>query len=103
MEQNLFRQDVLSCHNSYIVTEQPIQTNKISVVNSPMIYKICEGLHIKVQLAPMEKNDSWIKEFKRPVKKISTVRSEIVLGRQLDLAEGRNVEIEKELKSSIPI
>ncbi|GFR33469.1 hypothetical protein TNCT_171071 [Trichonephila clavata] len=76
-----------------------------------MIYKICEGLDIKVQLAPMGGNDTWIKKCKKPVKKIPTVRSEAVLKfctalnlpAQLDMAEGRNVEVNKQRKNSIPI
>ncbi|GFR10817.1 hypothetical protein TNCT_441171 [Trichonephila clavata] len=92
------------------LTEQTVQTNDIPVVYSLIVYKICEGLNIKVQLAPKEKKESWIKKFKKPLKKIPTVRSETILKlcialnlpAQLDMTEDKNIQVKKQRKNSIP-
>ncbi|GFT22500.1 hypothetical protein NPIL_596381 [Nephila pilipes] len=52
--------------------------NGIPVVYSFMIFKMCEGLDIEVQLAPIEKRVTWGKKIKKSTKCIPTVRSENV-------------------------
>ncbi|GFY37105.1 hypothetical protein TNIN_199161 [Trichonephila inaurata madagascariensis] len=94
----------------FFLTEQTVEINEIPVVYSFTVYKICEGLNIKVQLAPMKKKESWIKKFKKPIKKIPTVQSEIILklcialdlSVQLDMTKENNIQVRKQKKNSIP-
>ncbi|GFY78464.1 hypothetical protein TNIN_161341 [Trichonephila inaurata madagascariensis] len=72
------------------------------------MYKMCEGLGIQVQLAPIEK-DIWIKKFKKPIKNIPIVRSGtilkfcIALNIPAQLAAGKNIEGDQQQKSLNPI
>ncbi|GFS57473.1 hypothetical protein NPIL_578941 [Nephila pilipes] len=80
----------------------------IPVVHSFMIFKMCEGLDIEVQLAPIEERDTWDKKIKKSTKCIPTVRSEKVfkicnalnLPAKLELTEGLDIQVEKETKIS---
>ncbi|GFY60843.1 hypothetical protein TNIN_119761 [Trichonephila inaurata madagascariensis] len=58
----------------------------------------------------MEKNESWIKKFKKPCKKIPTVQSETVLKfcialslpAQLDMTQKKNIRLKIQRTNSIP-
>ncbi|GFT11840.1 hypothetical protein NPIL_693871 [Nephila pilipes] len=63
---------------NYDIIEQENNKNGIPIVYSFMIFKICEGLDIKVQLAPNEQRDAWDKKIKQSTKCIPIVRSEMI-------------------------
>ncbi|GFS48285.1 hypothetical protein NPIL_44741 [Nephila pilipes] len=73
-----------------------------------MIFKICEGLDIKVQLAPFEKRHTWEKKIKKSTNCIPAVRSETIfkicnalnLPAKLELTEGFNIQMEEQTKRS---
>ncbi|GFU34843.1 hypothetical protein NPIL_628431 [Nephila pilipes] len=83
----------------YNITEEKIEKNGIPIVYSLMIFKICEGLDIKVQLAPVEIRETWTKKIKKSNKCIPIVRSEMIfkicnalnLPAKLELNEGKNI------------
>ncbi|GFS71313.1 hypothetical protein NPIL_505581 [Nephila pilipes] len=93
---------------SYNMTEQEKKKNGIPIVYSLMIFKICEGLDIKVQLAPNEKRDTWDKKIKKSTNCIPTVRSETIfeicnalnLPAKLELTEGFNIQMGEQTKRS---
>ncbi|GFU39968.1 hypothetical protein NPIL_391761 [Nephila pilipes] len=91
----------------------------IPVVHSLMIFKMCEGLDIEVELAPIEERDTWdkkikkkeilrIKKIKKSTQCIPIVRSETVfkicnalnLPADFELTEGLDIEVEEETKTS---
>ncbi|GFU01144.1 hypothetical protein NPIL_669231 [Nephila pilipes] len=77
----------------------------IPVVYSFMIFKMCEGLNMEVQLAPIEERPTWGKKIKKSTQCIPTVRSETVfkicnalnLPAELELNEGLDIEVEEEI------
>ncbi|GFU39656.1 hypothetical protein NPIL_342291 [Nephila pilipes] len=80
----------------------------IPVVHSFMIFKMCEGLDIEVQLASIEQRDAWDKKIKKSTQCIPTVRSENVfkicnalnLPAELELTERLDIEFEEQTKTS---
>ncbi|GFT81267.1 hypothetical protein NPIL_313261 [Nephila pilipes] len=96
----------LTPEQSYNVIERQNEKNGIPIVYSLMIFKICEGLDIKVKLAPIEKRETWMKKNKKSTKCIPIVRSEIIfkicnalnLPAKLELTEGLDMPVEKPTK-----
>ncbi|GFS68786.1 hypothetical protein NPIL_590871 [Nephila pilipes] len=80
----------------------------IPVVYSFMMFKMCEGLDMEVQLAPIEERNAWDKKIKKSTQCIPTVRSETVfkicnalnLPVELELTEGLDVQVEEKTKTS---
>ncbi|GFY49041.1 hypothetical protein TNIN_179081 [Trichonephila inaurata madagascariensis] len=86
-----------------------VQMKEIPKVYSIMVSKICEGLDIEVQLAPIEEGKIWISKFnnqRKRMKYIPTVQSEIVyklcgalnLEVQLSAANDQKIFIQKQKK-----
>ncbi|GFT75518.1 hypothetical protein NPIL_52911 [Nephila pilipes] len=79
----------------------------IPVVYSFMIFKMCEGLDIEVQLATIEKRDTWDKKIKKSTQCIPIVRSEndfkicnaLNLPAELELIERLDIEVEEKTSS----
>ncbi|GFT83600.1 hypothetical protein NPIL_682091 [Nephila pilipes] len=94
----------------YNMTEEKNEKNEIPMVYSLMIFKICEGLDIKVQLAPVEIRDTWTKKIKKSNKCIPIVRSKMIfkicnalnLPAKLELNEGKNIEVGVQTKKIEP-
>ncbi|GFS97123.1 hypothetical protein NPIL_558881 [Nephila pilipes] len=92
----------------YNMIEEENEKNEIPMVYSLMIFKICEGLDIKVQLAPVEIRDTWTKKIKKSSKCIPLVRSKMIfkicnalnLPAKLELNEGKNIEVGVQTKKS---
>ncbi|GFR04914.1 hypothetical protein TNCT_464341 [Trichonephila clavata] len=88
-----------------------LQDKALPMVYSLMIYKMCEGLNIDVQIAPIEKREIWIRKFndqRKRKKYIPLVQSEIVfkfcialnLEVQLSTENGQKEFIQKRKKKS---
>ncbi|GFS53426.1 hypothetical protein NPIL_552191 [Nephila pilipes] len=92
----------------YLSLEHRIEKKRIPAVYSFMIFKICEGLEIEVELAPIEERPTWGKKIKKSTQCIPTVRSETVfkicnalkLPAKLELNEELDIEVEEELNIS---
>ncbi|GFT83820.1 hypothetical protein NPIL_298401 [Nephila pilipes] len=92
----------------YLSLEHGNEKKGIPVVYSLMIFKMCEGLDIEVELAPIEERDTWDKKIKKSTQCIPTVRSETVfkicnalnLPAELELNEGLDIEVEEEINIS---
>ncbi|GFU54150.1 hypothetical protein NPIL_33471 [Nephila pilipes] len=88
--------------------EHGIKKKEIPVVYSFMIFKMCEGLDMEVQLAPIEERHAWDKKIKISTQCIPTVRSETVfkicnalnLPGELELTEGLDIKVEEKTKIS---
>ncbi|GFU12006.1 hypothetical protein NPIL_197811 [Nephila pilipes] len=92
----------------YVSLAQGNEKKEIPVVYSFMIFKMCEGLDIEVELAPMEERPTWGKKIKKSTQCIPTVRSETVfkicnalnLPAVFEQTEGLDIEVEEETKIS---
>ncbi|GFT51066.1 hypothetical protein NPIL_14441 [Nephila pilipes] len=101
-------QSAFNPQQSYNMIEQEKKKNGIPIVYSLMIFKICEGLDIKVQLAPIEKRVTWNKKIKKSNNCIPTVRSETIfkicnalnLPAKLELTEEFNIQMGEQTKRS---
>ncbi|GFT33816.1 hypothetical protein NPIL_139581 [Nephila pilipes] len=101
-------QSVFIPEQSDNMIEPKKKKNGIPIVYSLMIFKICEGLDIKVQLAPIEKRDNWYKQTKNTTKCIPIVRSEKIfkicnalnLPAKLEQAERLNKKVGEQTKRS---
>ncbi|GFT49479.1 hypothetical protein NPIL_376201 [Nephila pilipes] len=88
--------------------EHGIKKKGIPVVYSLMIFKMCEGLDMEVQLAPIEERPTWDKKIKKSTQCIPTVRSKTVfkicnalnLPVELELTEGLDIKVEGKTKIS---
>ncbi|GFT65158.1 hypothetical protein NPIL_590081 [Nephila pilipes] len=104
-------QSTIIPEQDYNIIEQKNDKNEITIVYSFMIFKICEGLDIKVQLAPTEQRDAWVKKIKQSTKCIPIVRSEIIfkicnalnLPAKLELTERLDIQVEAQTKISSDI
>ncbi|GFT47847.1 hypothetical protein NPIL_505711 [Nephila pilipes] len=73
-ETNIQRETVILDYEMPIVEKK----GKIPIVNSVMVYKMCEGLGLNVQRAPVEKRKTWILKFNEESKCVTpTIASEI--------------------------
>ncbi|GFT31224.1 hypothetical protein NPIL_148421 [Nephila pilipes] len=101
-------QSTLIPEQSYHITEQKTVKNIIPIVYSFMIFKICEAIDIKVELAAFEKRDTWGNKVKKTTKCIPIVQPEIIfkicnalnLPAKLELTEGLNIQVGETTKTS---
>ncbi|GFS72104.1 hypothetical protein NPIL_323021 [Nephila pilipes] len=92
----------------YLSLEHGNKKKGIPVVYSLMIFKMCEGLNMEVQLAPIEERPTWDKKIKKSTQCIPTVRSETVfkicnalnLPAELELTEVLDIQVEEKTKTS---